>query len=143
MYVPVIDFYYSGILLPGISTQGALQDEVQEIAKGLCLKYQSDLPALFSGKSPTQKQWIRLIQRMVINPSLEDDGTVVSVRTDATVKRHYIKVAEWLATCLMSRAPVGLKVQWMCVDDANGSAPGSYGWVTLSADGESLVPALM
>ena len=143
MHAPVVDFYYSGILLPGISTQDALQDEVQEIAKGLYLKHQSVLPALFSGKSPTQKQWIQLIQRMVINPSLEDDGTVVSVRTGATVKRLYIKVAEWLAGCLMNRAPVGIKVQWMCVDDASGSAPGSYGWVTLSADGDSLVPVLM
>lgn len=143
MYVPVIDFYYSSILLPGISSQNALNDEVQEIANGLYLKHQSDLPVLFSGNPPTQKQWIRLIQRMIINPSLEDDGAVVSVCTGTTTKRHYIKIAEWVAMCLMGRAPVGLKVQWMCVDDASGSAPSSYGWVTLSAGGESLVPALM
>lgn len=142
MTTPFLDCFYSAIFLPGITAQSALRREVKEVALQLYAEHQNDLTALFNGKSPTLKQWSRLVESMVIHPEEEDGGLIISVRATGSADGQHSLIAEWVATRLLGKAPRGSKVLCSRITNAVGEAPGTSSWVTLNEQGDRLVPAL-
>ena len=101
----------------------------------------SDLSALFGGTCPSLESLRRLVQKLVVHPEHDDDGTVVAVRANGSAaKPRHVTIAKWVAIELLRLAPKGYKTPFMTVTNVLGQAPGSSGWVALNFSGQGLVP---
>ena len=130
------DIFYHCIPILNTQTSKELSAKLRQFASELYDEKSSALKSLVSN-SLTKENWVRQVQRMVINPDYDSDENTyyISLFKKGSCSGNHDEVVTLLATKLMSKAPDNHEVQRTLISSERTFSTDSIPWLTYK-DGE-------